>query len=105
MAEHGHWFAVHSATGVHIGLWDDGKIAHEVLSKYPGGTITELVEATPATAAANIDMSAIKQSIEDAILNASGGGPMGISSYERKEIVSDLMNEIRAIIARAEGQP
>ncbi len=41
---HGHHFAVSSSTGVHIGLWQDGKIAHDVLREYPGGTLAELVD-------------------------------------------------------------
>lgn len=45
MTDHGHYFAVYSQTGVHIGLWQDGKFAAEVQSEHPGNTITELVRA------------------------------------------------------------
>lgn len=41
--DHGHRFAVYSPTGVHIGLWTDGKIASEVQSETPGNTVEELV--------------------------------------------------------------
>ncbi|MBR9766077.1 MAG: hypothetical protein GYB53_21810 [Rhodobacteraceae bacterium] len=37
------YFGVWSATGVHIGVWDDGKTAYGVLSEYPGGQIVEMV--------------------------------------------------------------
>ena len=38
-------FAVYSPTGVHIGLWGDGKIAADVAAESPGNTIEELVAA------------------------------------------------------------
>ena len=38
------YFAVQSVTGVHIGMWENGKIASEVLSEYPGGKIIEMVD-------------------------------------------------------------
>ena len=41
--EHGHRFAVYSPSGVHIGLWADGKIAADVAAESPGNTIEELV--------------------------------------------------------------
>ena len=42
------YFAVWSATGVHVGVWEDGKIASDVLSEYPGGTMRELIEVSSA---------------------------------------------------------
>lgn len=51
------YFAVQSVTGVHIGMWENGKIASEVLSEYPGGKIIEMVDvhavprATPSPGA------------------------------------------------------
>ena len=41
--DHGHRFAVYSPSGVHIGLWADGKIAADVAAESPGNTIEELV--------------------------------------------------------------
>ena len=38
-------FAVYSPTGVHIGLWGDGKIAADVAAESPGNTIEELISA------------------------------------------------------------
>ena len=38
-------FAVYSPTGVHIGLWGDGKIAADVAAESPGNTIEELIAA------------------------------------------------------------
>ena len=38
-------FAVYSPTGVHIGLWGDGKIAADVAAEIPGSTIEELISA------------------------------------------------------------
>jgi hypothetical protein len=39
---HGVW----SATGVHIGTWDDGHIATKVLAEYPNGVMRDLIDAT-----------------------------------------------------------
>jgi hypothetical protein len=39
---HGVW----SATGVHIGTWDDGYIAAKILAEYPNGVIRDLIDAT-----------------------------------------------------------
>lgn len=38
-----HYFAVYSVTGVHIGVWEDGQIAGDVLAEYAGGSIVEMV--------------------------------------------------------------
>jgi hypothetical protein len=37
-------FGVWSSTGVHIGVWEDGKIAAEVLAEYPGGVMRDLID-------------------------------------------------------------
>lgn len=51
-----HWFAVQSPTGVHIGLWDDGKIAYGVAAEYGSDyTIMELVELPVAPTAGGGD--------------------------------------------------
>lgn len=55
------YFAVYSRTGVHIGVWEDGFTASQVLAEYPGGRIIETVEVseiaalTPADARAALD--------------------------------------------------
>lgn len=44
-----HWFAVQSPTGVHIGLWNDGKIAWDVVAEEGDGyTVMELVDVDEA---------------------------------------------------------
>ncbi|WP_024898848.1 hypothetical protein [Brucella rhizosphaerae] len=42
------YWAIHSKTGVHIGLWPDKADADEVLREYEGGTITPLFKSAPA---------------------------------------------------------
>lgn len=41
------YWAIHSATGIHIGLWPDKADADEALREYEGGTITPLYRAPP----------------------------------------------------------
>jgi len=36
------FWAVHSATGMHVGLWADKDLAENVLREYEGGTLTPL---------------------------------------------------------------
>ena len=68
------YFAVQSVTGVHIGMWENGKIASEVLSEYPGGKIIEMVDvhAVPrATPSPGADFKAgLLRAAEIADLNA-----------------------------------
>lgn len=40
------YFGVWSLTGVHIGVWEDGKIAADVLAEYPGGVMRDLIDAS-----------------------------------------------------------
>lgn len=42
------FWAVHSKTGVHVGLWQNKAHADEALREYEGGMITPLYRATPA---------------------------------------------------------
>ncbi|CAN7498341.1 hypothetical protein LJR231_003508 [Phyllobacterium sp. LjRoot231] len=49
------WYAVHSVTGIHIGLWDNAHWAHAVLAEYPDGTVTVLREYSPTQAEAKED--------------------------------------------------
>lgn len=44
------YWAIHSATGIHIGLWPDKADADEALREYEGGTITPLYTVPPAPA-------------------------------------------------------
>lgn len=48
------WYALHSKTGVHVGLWADKSIPERLLADYPGGTITTLYSALAATARGTI---------------------------------------------------
>lgn len=52
------YFAVYSRTGVHIGVWEDGFIASQVLSEYPGGRIIETVEVASIRALTPADILA-----------------------------------------------
>lgn len=100
-SKHTHWFAVHSVTGVHIGLWQDGKVAQEVLSEYPGGTITELVDLTPIVAAAPDMLEALKEAEDHllwakATLDDAGRRSVG-------EAMDKCVTETRIAIAKATG--
>ncbi len=57
------WYAVHSVTGVHIGLWDNAHWANAVLAEYPDGTVTVLREYSPAP---QIDDAAVERALDEA---------------------------------------
>ncbi|WHZ33448.1 hypothetical protein [Sagittula sp. MA-2] len=40
------YFGVWSSTGVHIGVWEDGKVAADVLAEYPGGFMRDLLDVS-----------------------------------------------------------
>lgn len=61
---HGHRFAVYSPTGVHIGLWSDGKIAADVAGESPGNTVEELVTLDHAQALVAAEREAIADQME-----------------------------------------
>lgn len=54
------FYAIHSATGSHIGLWNDEVFARNVLKEYEGGTITPLyTHPTPQGAPSEVTEDAV----------------------------------------------
>lgn len=78
-----HWFAVQSPTGVHIGLWDDGRIAHEVAAEHEGSTVMELVASDSATATELYDALSGVLPILDAVRFQVGLGKSQMARIEK----------------------
>lgn len=50
------FWAVHSATGIHIGLWPDKADAEEVLREYEGGAMTPLYKSATLVSSLKVVM-------------------------------------------------
>lgn len=65
------FYAVHSVTGSHIGLWKDEVFARNVLKEYEGGTITPLY-AHPSPAAPSEGTDAMVERFRAFVKEATG---------------------------------
>lgn len=107
--KHTHWFALHSVTGMHIGLWQDGALAVKMQGENPGSTITELVELTPEVAAAPEMLEALQRAEATLELMASSAFRVGLEGTKDWDEVAggaDMHGSsdvIRAAIAKATG--
>ena len=71
------YFAVETATGVHIGMWRDRELAVDVLNDFSGGRLVELVPRTALTASearAERAEAAAAQAREEALREAADVG-------------------------------
>ncbi|UYQ71006.1 hypothetical protein OF122_13150 [Pelagibacterium flavum] len=93
--KHARWFALHSTTGVNIGLWQEGAIAVKVQAEYPGSTITEMVEVTPAVDAVDEMLEALKAAIANSDAN--------IGPYGRTPEAQAVYDQVSDAIAKATG--
>jgi hypothetical protein len=73
------WYALHSKTGAHVGLWTDKSTPERLLADYPGGTITTLYSAlaSPASGERDAVIEALKN-VRSFVAVMHGSGPDAI---------------------------
>ena len=99
------YFGVWSATGVHIGVWDDSFTAANVLAEYPGGVMRDFIDMDAILAL--LDSPAPAQPSPEAVARAAlewAAGkiyPWSIAAAEEIEAAATNTTTRAQIIAQA----
>ena len=101
------YFAVETATGVHVGMWRDRELAVDVLNDFSGGRLVELVPRTALTASkARVERAeaAAAQAREAALREALAALPNTPGDIGYNVGVGECQNAILALLNSEEGR-
>ena len=94
--DNGRRFAVSSRTGVHIGLWSNGKIAAEVAAENPGNTIEEYLRADHVDALLKAEREKALREAAEKVADLYGEYSEGVPYCDRDEafaVIEALISE------------